>query len=67
MASPSSATPTCPSRAATDASPLYARNLYNFVSTLMIDKATKTLAVQSDDELIKATLITKGGAVVHPA
>ena len=55
-----------PSRAGTDASPLYARNLFNFITTLMFDKATKTLKILSDDELIKGTLITKGGAVVHP-
>ena len=56
-----------PSRAASDASPLYARNLLTFITTLMFDKTTKTLKVQSDDELIKGTLVTKGGAVVHPA
>lgn len=56
-----------PSRAASDASPLYARNLQTFVMTLMFDKETKTLKLLSDDELIKGTLITKGGAVVHPA
>ena len=56
-----------PSRAGTDASPLYARNLYNFVVTLMIDKTTKKLNVLSDDELIRGTLITKGGQMVHPA
>lgn len=55
-----------PSRAASDASPLYARNLQNFVLTLMFDKETKTLTIQSDDELIKGTLLTKGGALVHP-
>jgi len=54
-----------PSRAASDASPLYARNLQTFVLTLMFDKETKTLKVLSDDELIKSTLVTKGGAVVH--
>lgn len=56
-----------PSRAASDASPLYARNLQTFVMTLMFDKDTKSLKVASDDELIKGTLVTKGGAVVHPA
>ena len=56
-----------PSRAAMDASPLYARNLYNFITTLMIDKTTKNLSVLSDDELIRGTLITKGGQMVHPA
>lgn len=55
-----------PSRAASDASPLYARNLQNFVMTLMFDKDSRTLNIMSDDELIKGTLITKGGAVVHP-
>jgi NAD(P) transhydrogenase subunit alpha len=33
----------------------------------MIDKGTKALAVNWDDELVKATLLTKGGAVVHPS
>lgn len=56
-----------PSRAASDASPLYARNLQTFVMTLMFDKETKTLKVLSDDELIKGTLVTKGGALVHAA
>lgn len=56
-----------PSRAANDASPLYARNLYNFISTLMFDKETKTLKIQTTDELIRGTLITKGGQLVHPS
>ncbi len=55
-----------PSRAASDASPLYARNLQTFILTLMFDKDTKTLRILSDDELIKGTLVTKGGTVVHP-
>jgi NAD(P) transhydrogenase subunit alpha len=33
----------------------------------MIDKATKSLAVKWDDELIKATDLTRDGKVVHPA
>jgi len=52
-------------RLAATASSLYARNLYAFVETL-IDKATKSLAVKWDDELVKATLLTKNGAIVHP-
>lgn len=56
-----------PSRAASDASPLYARNLLTFVTTLMIDKETKRLNVLWDDELVKGTLVTKGGQTVHPA
>jgi NAD(P) transhydrogenase subunit alpha len=49
-----------PSRAAADATPLYARNLYNFVSGLMVSKE-KELAIQWDDELIQGTLVVKEG------
>jgi NAD(P) transhydrogenase subunit alpha len=52
-------------RLAATSSALYARNLYAFVETL-IDKANKTLAVNWDDELVKATCLTKDGAIVHP-
>jgi NAD(P) transhydrogenase subunit alpha len=52
-----------PSRVAVDASQLYARNLYHFVSTLVLGK--EGLAVKWDDELIKGTLLTKGGQTVH--
>ena len=48
------------------ASALYARNLYAFVETL-IDKNTKQLAVKWDDDLVKATDLTRDGKVVHPA
>jgi NAD(P) transhydrogenase subunit alpha len=48
------------------ASSLYARNLYSFVETL-IDKAKKAIAVNWDDEIVKATNLTRDGAVVHPA
>jgi NAD(P) transhydrogenase subunit alpha len=48
---------------ASTASSLYARNLYAFVETLIKDK---NLAVNWDDELVKATLLTRDGAVVHP-
>ena len=54
-----------PGRLATSASQLYARNLYAFIETLF-DKKTKAFAVNWDDELVKATLLTKDGAVVHP-
>jgi NAD(P) transhydrogenase subunit alpha len=46
------------------ASALYARNLYAFAETL-IDKANKSLAVNWDDELVKATCLTRDGAIVH--
>ncbi len=54
-----------PGRLAATASQLYAKNLYAFVETL-IDKGTKSLAVKWEDELVKATLLTRDGAVVHP-
>jgi H+-translocating NAD(P) transhydrogenase subunit alpha len=54
-----------PGRLAASASSLYARNLLNFVE-LLIDKKTKTLAVNWDDEIVKATALTRDGAVVHP-
>ncbi|MCX7323867.1 MAG: Re/Si-specific NAD(P)(+) transhydrogenase subunit alpha [Hyphomicrobiales bacterium] len=47
------------------ASQLYAKNLFAFVET-MIDKKEKTLNPNWDDELVKATLLTRDGAVVHP-
>ena len=52
-------------RLAATASALYARNLYAFVETL-IDKEKKALAVNWDDELVKATCLTRDGAIVHP-
>jgi H+-translocating NAD(P) transhydrogenase subunit alpha len=55
-----------PGRMAASASLLYAKNLYTFVET-MIDKKDKTLAINWEDELVKATCLTKDGAVVHPA
>jgi NAD(P) transhydrogenase subunit alpha len=55
-----------PGRIAASASALYARNLYAFVETL-IDKEKKAVAVDWDDELVKATDLTRDGKVVHPA
>ena len=54
-----------PGRLAATASSLYARNLYAFVET-MVDKEAKALAVNWDDELVKATNLTRDGQVVHP-
>jgi NAD(P) transhydrogenase subunit alpha len=48
------------------ASALYAKNLLAFVETL-IDPKTKGLAIKWDDELVKATLLTKDGGLVHPS
>jgi NAD(P) transhydrogenase subunit alpha len=53
-----------PSRVAVDASSLYARNLLAFLG-LLIDKETKLLKLDRADEIVKATLLTTGGAVVH--
>jgi NAD(P) transhydrogenase subunit alpha len=54
-----------PGRLAASASSLYAKNLLTFVETL-IDKKEKKLAVNWDDELVKATMLTRDGAIVHP-
>ncbi|MGO4735711.1 Re/Si-specific NAD(P)(+) transhydrogenase subunit alpha [Bosea sp. 2KB_26] len=54
-----------PGRLPATSSSLYAKNLFAFVETL-IDKAEKKLAVNWDDELVKATALTRDGAVVHP-
>ncbi len=54
-----------PGRLAATASSLYAKNLLAFVET-MVDKETKSLSPKWDDELVKATLLTRDGAVVHP-
>jgi len=53
-------------RIAASASLLYAKNLYAFLET-MVDKETKQLAIKRDDELVKATMLTDAGKVVHPA
>jgi NAD(P) transhydrogenase subunit alpha len=55
-----------PGRLAASSSALYAKNLLTFLET-MIDKKEKTLAINWDDELVKATNLTRDGAVVHPA
>lgn len=51
---------------AVNASSLYAKNLLAFLEGTMFDKKEKTLAVNWDDELIKGTLVAKGGQIVHP-
>jgi NAD(P) transhydrogenase subunit alpha len=51
-----------PGRMAPTASSLYARNLLAFVETL-VSKETKQLAINWDDELVKATALTRDGAV----
>jgi H+-translocating NAD(P) transhydrogenase subunit alpha len=48
------------------ASALYAKNLLAFIETL-VDPKTKSLAIKWDDELVKATLLTKDGGLAHPS
>ena len=45
---------------------LYAKNLYAFLE-ILVDKKAKALAVNWDDEIVKATALTRDGAVVHPS
>jgi NAD(P) transhydrogenase subunit alpha len=54
-----------PGRVAVDASALYARNLVSFL-TPMIDPETKALKIDWDDEIIKATCLTRDSEVVNP-
>ncbi len=58
--------PNLAGRIPASASSLYAKNLFAFLET-MVDKTTKTLAPNWEDQLVKATLVTKDGAVVNPA
>ncbi|MBM3568728.1 MAG: Re/Si-specific NAD(P)(+) transhydrogenase subunit alpha [Alphaproteobacteria bacterium] len=54
------------SRLATDASALYARNLLAFLTPL-IDKASKSLKLDFEDEILKGVTLTRDGQVTHPA
>ena len=56
--------PNLPGRIAADASNLYARNLLSFAG-LLVNKEGQ-LAPDFEDEILKASLITHGGAVLHP-
>ena len=54
-----------PGRIAADASSLYARNLLAFVG-LLVDK-TGAVAPNLEDDILKASRVTHGGAIIHPA
>ena len=54
-----------PGRIAADASALYARNLMAFAGLLM--NAEGQIEPDLADEILKASLVVQGGAVVHPA
>lgn len=51
-----------PGRIAADASALYARNLAAFVGLMLKDGA---VTLDLEDEILKAAVVTHGGAVVH--
>src|SRR5215467_5109627 len=53
-------------RIAASASSLYAKNLFAFLE-ILVDKNAKALAVKWDDEIVKATALTRDGAVIHPS
>ena len=54
-----------PGRIPNTASLLYAKNLFTFVDTVLVDKESKALSPKWDDEVITATLLTRDGALVH--
>ena len=54
-----------PGRIAASASSLYAKNLFAFLE-ILVDKGSKALNVKWDDEIVKATALTRDGAVIHP-
>ncbi len=57
--------PNLPGRIATDASALYARNLFAFVGLLGLQEGK--VSADLEDEILKASALTHGGAIVHPA
>jgi NAD(P) transhydrogenase subunit alpha len=52
-----------PGRLAATSSALYAKNLLAFLDVIVKEKKVE---VPWDDEIVKATLLTRDGAVVHP-
>jgi len=55
-----------PSRVATDASAMYAKNLLNFIEP-MVDAEKGGLAIDWEDEIIAGSLVSRDGKLVHPA
>ena len=54
-----------PARLAVDASNLYARNLFNFLSP-HIDGENGNLSFDFEDETVSGVCLTRDGAIVHP-
>ena len=46
-----------PSRVSRDSSKLFSKNVFNFLE-LLIDKENKTISINEEDEIIKATLVS---------
>jgi NAD(P) transhydrogenase subunit alpha len=49
-----------PARVAIDASKLFAKNIFNFIE-LLLNKENKTIAINLEDEVVKATLVAHQG------
>ena len=56
--------PNLPGRVAADASRLFARNIWNFVSPMIGEAGV--LAIDPEDELVRGTCLTRDGRIVHP-
>ena len=54
-----------PGRLAASSSALYANNLLTFLE-ILIDKKEKKLAINWDDEIVRATALTRDGQIIHP-
>ena len=57
--------PNLPSSVAQDASMLYSKNIFTFISTFF-DKDTKQFKINQEDEIIQGVLLTHDGEIVHP-
>ncbi len=55
-----------PGRLSGDASALFSRNIFNFLSP-HIDKDSKTLKFNWEDETVSGTCVTRDGSIVNPA
>jgi NAD(P) transhydrogenase subunit alpha len=49
------------------ASQMFSKNVYNFLSNMLTKDKEKKFSLEQEDDLLKGTWMTKGGAVVHEA
>jgi H+-translocating NAD(P) transhydrogenase subunit alpha len=54
-----------PARIGVDASALYSKNLLNFITPL-VEKGGGAMKIDTADEIVAGTLVTRDGSVVHP-